>query len=374
MALAGCQHYEAGYFTAYKHLSNEEVDCVYMYGDYIYEGARGAGCGSESGGLRQCVRKHVGGEIYSLDDYRRRYAQYHLDADLQAAHHSAPFICAFDDHEVDNDWANLHEENGLPAQLFEMRRSMALQAWYENLPVRQSQMPQGGRVQMYRRLDFGNLVRMHVTDNRSYRDQQLCDTRKKTPCRAQDSEAASVFGAQQEAWLGEGLVNPMRWNLMAQQAMVMPYDLRKEGATEPWSNSDDWMGYPAARDRYKKMITDRKLTNRVIACGNSHRQIAAHVPSDDADWNSKPVAVEFMSASISSSGDSDADWRSDSIMGANPHQVLHEMKRGYTIHDIRQDRWTTTMMAMDFIGRPGGNIRELAKFVVLPHEARINRA
>lgn len=374
VALAGCQHYEAGYFTAYRHLSNEDLDCVYMYGDYIYEGAGGRGGGSESGGSRQIVRNHVGGEIYSLDDYRRRYAQYHLDADLQAAHHAVPFICAFDDHEVDNDWADLHEENGAPAQLFAMRRAMALQAWYENLPVRQAQIPMEGRVQMYRRLDFGNLVRMHVTDNRSHRDQQLCDARKKTPCRTADTEAASVFGARQEAWLGEGLVNPMRWNMMAQQAMVMPYDLRKEGASEPWSSSDDWMGYPGARKRYKTMITDRKLTNVVIACGNSHRHIAAHIPSDDADWTSKPVAVEFMSSSISSSGDSDTNWRSDATLRLNPHQMIHEMRRGYTIHDIRQDRWTTTMKAMDHVGRPGGNVRELAKFVVLPHEARINRA
>ena len=30
--------------------------------------------------------EHLGGETYSPDDYRRRYAQYKLDTDLQASH------------------------------------------------------------------------------------------------------------------------------------------------------------------------------------------------------------------------------------------------------------------------------------------------
>lgn len=374
VALSGCQNFEAGFFTAYKHLSREHVDMIYMYGDYIYEGAGGRGSSSESGGPRPFVREHIGGELYSLDDYRRRYAQYHLDPNLQAAHASAPFICAFDDHEVDNDWADLNEERGMHPQIFAVRRAVALQAWYENLPLRRAQMPLNGRVQMYRRLDFGNLVRLHLSDNRSYRTQQLCDARNKTPCRATDDETASVFGAQQEQWLGEGLVNQMRWNMMAQQAMVMPYDLRKEGASQPWSSSDDWMGYPAARRRYKQMITDRKLTNVVITCGNSHRHIAAHIPSNDEDVLSKPVAVEFMSASISSSGDSDMNWRPEHTLRLNPHMALHELRRGYTIHDIRRDRWNAEMKAMDYVERPGGNIRTLANFLVVPHEAKLHRA
>ena len=41
----------------------------------------------------------------SLDDYRRRYAQYKADADLQSAHAAHPFFMTFDDHEVRNDWA-----------------------------------------------------------------------------------------------------------------------------------------------------------------------------------------------------------------------------------------------------------------------------
>ena len=37
------------------------------------------------------VRQHLGGEIVSLADYRRRYALYKSDPDLQAAHAIAPW-------------------------------------------------------------------------------------------------------------------------------------------------------------------------------------------------------------------------------------------------------------------------------------------
>jgi alkaline phosphatase D len=35
--VAGCQRYEEGYFTAYRHLAGEHLDLVFHYGDYIYE-------------------------------------------------------------------------------------------------------------------------------------------------------------------------------------------------------------------------------------------------------------------------------------------------------------------------------------------------
>src|SRR3546814_1122638 len=39
IAVAGCQHYERGLFTAWRHISREaDLDAVYHYGDYIYEG------------------------------------------------------------------------------------------------------------------------------------------------------------------------------------------------------------------------------------------------------------------------------------------------------------------------------------------------
>ncbi|MCA9768800.1 MAG: alkaline phosphatase D family protein, partial [Gemmatimonadetes bacterium] len=35
--VASCQHYESGWFTAYRHMAAESLDLVTHLGDYIYE-------------------------------------------------------------------------------------------------------------------------------------------------------------------------------------------------------------------------------------------------------------------------------------------------------------------------------------------------
>ncbi|WP_350650190.1 alkaline phosphatase D family protein, partial [Pseudomonas sp. HY13-MNA-CIBAN-0226] len=54
-------------------------------------------------------------EIISLEDYRRRYACYRTDIDLQECHRQHPFIAVWDDHEIaDNSWkggAGFHTES-----------------------------------------------------------------------------------------------------------------------------------------------------------------------------------------------------------------------------------------------------------------------
>src|SRR5436853_4236071 len=39
-AAAGCQRYEDGYFSAWRHIAAERFDFVFHYGDYIYERAQ----------------------------------------------------------------------------------------------------------------------------------------------------------------------------------------------------------------------------------------------------------------------------------------------------------------------------------------------
>ena len=75
-AFVSCQNYEQGLFTAYDHLSHEDVDLIFHLGDYIYEGA----------GADGRVRKHAGPKLATLEHYRNRYAQYKSDPHLQAAH------------------------------------------------------------------------------------------------------------------------------------------------------------------------------------------------------------------------------------------------------------------------------------------------
>ena len=92
--VVGCGHYETGYFTAYGRLAEEAFDFVFHTGDYIYEGRGDAGRNPNN------VRVHRGQEIYTVVDYRNRYAQYKSDPNLITAHMSAPFVMSWDDHEV----------------------------------------------------------------------------------------------------------------------------------------------------------------------------------------------------------------------------------------------------------------------------------
>ncbi|PMU85826.1 alkaline phosphatase D family protein, partial [Pseudomonas sp. GP01-A4] len=81
------------------------------------------------GAPRKFIRAHVGEEPYSLDDYRRRYAQYKTDPDLQAAHAATGWYATFDDHEVQNNWVSDRDQNGTPPEAFLLRRAAAFQAW-----------------------------------------------------------------------------------------------------------------------------------------------------------------------------------------------------------------------------------------------------
>lgn len=74
-AVAGCQHYEQGYYTAYRRLAEENPDFVFCYGDYIYE-YRGNRVWNSASGPVENVRQHFGGEI-DLGDFQ------HADQRLQ---------------------------------------------------------------------------------------------------------------------------------------------------------------------------------------------------------------------------------------------------------------------------------------------------
>ena len=166
-AFVSCQQYEHGYFTAYRHMSEEDLDLVVHLGDYIYE--YGPNQYVAPGGN---VRTHVGPEIVSLSDYRRRHAQYRTDEDLQAAHAAFPWAVTWDDHEVENNYADEIPEGGQSVEAFILRRAAAYQAYYEHMPLRRTSVPSGPDMQLYRRLTFGNLAEFNVLDTRQYRDDQ----------------------------------------------------------------------------------------------------------------------------------------------------------------------------------------------------------
>ena len=380
LAVAGCQAYFHGWYDAYRHLAEEpELDAVFHYGDYIYEGPAGRNKAKyptlDANGVR-VDRDHVGGEIYSLDDYRRRYALYKSDPDLQAAHASVAFISSFDDHEVDNNFAAAHDQDGTPPEVFRLRRFAAMQAWYEHMPVRAALFPRPhDRTTYYRRLDYGRLLRMHVLDTRSHRDDQPCVRPAQDNCRTGGEATASILGRDQEAWLDEGLGRDAHWNLLAQQVFVMPLKGRGPDGRDLPPFVDKWDGYPASREKLVRSITAKGLSNVVIASGDAHMNAIGTVPLRDDEPDGPAVATEFLASSISSNGDGalETPHVRRFIDGGNPHLALVNDLRGYQVHDVTARQWTTDVKAMDQVQRKGGRIRTLARFAVHPDRPRLHR-
>lgn len=374
LGLAGCQAYPQGWYDAWRHLGEEpDLDAVFHYGDYIYEYGRESSYVLTDRAGKAIDRTHATDEVYSLDDYRTRYAQYKADRDFQAAHHAAAFIMSFDDHEVDNNWVSAFDQDGTPPELFLLRRFAAMQAWYEHVPVRRAQFPRPQGMTMYRRLDYGRLFRMHVLDTRSYRTDQLCEKPDERACRRAETPDSTVLGPEQEAWLGEGLRNDAGWNLIAQQVRVMPVIRREADGTPLPAPADGWSGYPAARARLVRAIEERNLTNVVIASGDSHIHNVGVLPRRDDALDGPAVATEFLGTSITSGGDGVADSPTrHAYLHDNPHFALMNQQRGYQTFDITPTEWRTDVKVMDKVQRPGGAITTLARFVVTPDKAGLH--
>lgn len=352
--VAGCQNYEQGLFTAWRHIAAEDIDFVFHYGDYIYEGA--------DSGPGTMPRRHLGNEIYSLDDYRRRYALYRLDQDLQAAHAAAPWFVSFDDHEVDNDWAGNADQDGTPIEIFRFRRAAAMQAYYEHMPLRRASMPMGSHMQMFRRAAFGDLIDAHFLDTRQYRSDQVAGDKERTLGPDIFSPQRTMLGEQQERWLFDGLAQGKgRWQLIAQQVMLMHLAQRRPGESEPRYSTDQWPGYLHSRERLLGYIADRRMTNVMTVSGDAHRHFAGDLLR--ANGEGGVISSEFLATSISSGadgiGDDEAHRR---VFGGNACLKTSIDRRGYVLCDVTRNSFRGDLKVIDSVTRPGGAVSTFASF------------
>jgi alkaline phosphatase D len=323
-AVCGCNDYESGYFTAFRHIADERFDFVFHTGDYIYEGR------TDGGRRADMVRQHHGDEIYTLVDYRNRYAQYKLDPDLKAAHASAPFVVTWDDHEVDNDYAGNRDENDTPPELFLLRRAAAYQAYFEAMPLRRSALPSGPELRLYRRLRFGSLIDLSVLDTRQHRSKQACGGGSKTGCAEALDRGRTILGAEQEAWLFENLATARStWTVLGQQVPTFGRDNRRFAPNAGFA-MDKWDGYAASRDRLYARLKETRAANPILLSGDVHLHYASDLKLDFANPRSETVGVEFTNTSITSTGDgaeASANW--EQLRQDNPHIKYHSARRGY---------------------------------------------
>lgn len=354
-AVCSCSNYPAGYFYVYREIAKQNVDVVIHLGDYIYEYGADGYATEDAEKMGRTLPSDNNKEIIKLDDYRKRYALYRQDKDLQAAHQRHPFIVIWDDHELANDtWRDGAENHQDNEGSFSDRKLAALQAYFEWMPIRS--VSNTDHLNIYRQFNFGSLVQLTMLDTRIIaRDKQLeyKDYMTASGLDAQKFQAdltdskRTLMGHTQRDWLVDKLKqSTATWNLIGQQVLMskmwIPAELLvslgqiTSGGTSPGAlakmnaqitelvtlklrleqgdptltvqekarvttlvpyNLDAWDGYYAEREFvYDKLAEFNKKI--IVLAGDTHNAWTSYLYSQKGKY----VGVELATSSVSSPG------------------------------------------------------------------------
>ncbi|WP_051781470.1 alkaline phosphatase D family protein [Janthinobacterium agaricidamnosum] len=408
LAVFSCSNYPAGYFNVYADAARQDqFDAALHIGDYIYEYEATGYASADAVALGRV--SDPPDVLLALDDYRRRYAQYRGDPDLQALHASVPFILVWDDHEFADDAWREGSVDHRPARHgpFSVRKEAALRAYHEWMPVR---APEPERLErIYRSFDFGKLLSLHMLDTRLIgRDQQLMLSSYYDASRRFDeakfrsdlnAPQRQMMGVEQMAWLERQVAaSGARWQVLGQQVLMARMELPLPVAMGQISRSayvdlksrapdslteqelaclaapglpcymDSWDGYPQERERVFGLMR-RLRKNLVVLAGDSHNAWASDL-RDDAGHQ---VGVEFATPSVSSPGMESAypqhapqDVARIMEQMIAPLYYAQTSKRGYLIVTVTSDevradwRFVDTVHSRQFSAATERSLRTLA--------------
>jgi len=305
IAMVSCARYDTGYFNGYARIAErDDLDFVLHLGDYIYEGSNQKFPNDPRPDLGR--RFDPDKNCITLDDYRRRFAEYCSDPDVQAFRAAHPVIATLDDHELaDGCWAGGSSWHTPEDGPWPDRRAAAFKARWDWLPARLPEPDDLERV--FRTVRIGDLADLIIIDMRSRRDQPVSAPAMNDPGRTQ-------LGLDQRAWLlGELDVSTARWRLLANSSAMgqtwtpqIPEAIRPVIGTLKLSDSggagpdpDQWDGYPAERALVLGHVRDQGIDNLVVLSGDIHVALAMEL-HEDSFSGSAPVAVEFVTASLTS--------------------------------------------------------------------------
>ena len=89
------------------------------------------------------------------------------------------------------------------------------------------------------------------------------------------------------------------------------------------------------------------------------------IPSDGDDPTSAPVGAEFVGTSISSAGNGAAtNVAGTEMLARNPHLKFYNAQRGYVRFTLTPRQWTSDYRVVDYVDRPGAEVRTAASFAV----------
>jgi alkaline phosphatase D len=359
-AFASCQDISNGYFAAYHDMVKQDPRLIVHTGDYIYEGVY------RDGGRRIPVP-----EAMTLEDYRLLHARYKLDPQLQEAHAATPWLLIWDDHEVENDWGGSYSESISDPEQFLKRKTAAIKAYYEHLPLRLSSIMRHGQSRIYQRTVVGDLIEFNLLDCRQYRDQPPCkeeDGRVPSqiqPCEEALSEERSMLGREQERWLRRGFGHAgVKWNTLVQTAYMAPFDYI-QGADRGYK-TDGWDGYAATRQRILDLIVDKGISNPIALGGEIHAFYAGIVNAKAFDFDSPAALSELVCTSLTSSGGGEERYKKTiDLFSENPFARFFENRvRGYTLCDVNHQRWHATLRMIENVQDPNSSGSTLKELVI----------
>lgn len=349
LAVANCQMYESGHWAAYRHMAAEDLDLIVHLGDYIYEFP------FEMLEGRSPLPNRF---LSTLADYRVRYGCYKREPELQAAHARAPFAVTWDDHEVANNYAGDVLASGADTDRGRELKTVAYRAWWEHTPTRLPR-PEGSRYDIHRSLEAGDLFRLHLLDQRQHSDVPPCRTGSAAQAMLDQGACDERFedrqklGAEQEAWLEEGLARGgVRWNLLGNPMVLAGVDV---GRDEESFYLDTWDGFVPARRRLIDMLA--ASDNPVVLTGDYHAGMTLEVREEPFE-ESAVVAPEFMAPPISSGlFSAPAEQRT-------PHLLEQIDAHGYLSVEITADELTVRFRCLDDVTDRDSGIDTRSTWVV----------
>jgi alkaline phosphatase D len=307
-AFVSCQDYSNGFYSAWYHLAQEDLDFVVHLGDYIYETVGEPTF--QYAQMRKIELNEKGVALY-LNDYRKLYKIYRSDRYLQMAHEKFPFYIIWDDHEFANDSFQVGSpDNG--KDVFggidqPQRRREASRAWWEYMPVDiffdpKEEDPKK-QIRIYRSFRFGSLAKLILTDERLYRSPHPCGEGtfgQRYVALCENIEKTSMLGDEQLDWFLKELSEQedIIWKVHGNEVCISQMLF----GTNSFLNLDQWDGYAGERRKILNYISQNKtkVRNYLVVTGDLHTFVAGNL-YDDFQSPKDNVGVEFAGTSITSS-------------------------------------------------------------------------
>jgi alkaline phosphatase D len=408
-AVVTCQDFQNGYYGAYAHIAEEEVDFLLHVGDFVYESAEGQFAGrSEDFSDREIALPSGHDHAWGLNDYRHLYRTYKTDPHCQRALRRHTVIAGRDDHEVANElhWdydadapGGEHPRGDDPEFMAELTTD-AIHAWWEYMPVHVRYDLDAERLherfQVWRTFEFGDLLELIVTDERLFRSaprEGLPTERATHP----DNEppGRTMLGTEQLEWfVDEVTSSEALWTVWCDEVLTVPFRVGA-GRASLYPVPGSWDGYTRERRRIGRELDRAGVSNFVTLTGDMHCYIAGYKQTEYRDAietrRDGPVAeadrlgVELMTPAMTSITVAEGlrlggsrleepvgNLVSRAVRAQNPHiDFFDSHHNGYSVVEFTRDSCIYTAYAVDKTADPADAERDLLVAYRVP-EGRVS--